>query len=115
MSPLLLGAGDADGDAAPAGQSPAPPAGRALSVCDQAAGCSRITGRFRNTVTVTNATASVAPRTPTPHQTPLMLSSQPISRSIEKRPGPAAATRLNAQRRTVVAPCAGRPRGLPAA
>src|SRR5438552_4053183 len=48
--------------------------------------------RCRSTVSEINVAAIAAAATPTPHQTPLMLSSQPIKRSIEKRPGPIAAT-----------------------
>src|SRR5207253_10036213 len=94
MNPLLLASAMRPLVSPPAGRSPAPAAGGALSVDDQAAGCSCIASRCRKTVTVTNEIARAAAATPTPHQTPLMLSSQPIARSIENRPGPIAASAI---------------------
>jgi hypothetical protein len=56
------------------------------------AGASATVARRRPTVRVRKETRIAAPATPTPPQTPEMLSSQPIERSIEKRPGPIAAS-----------------------
>src|ERR671937_3186283 len=48
--------------------------------------------RRRVVAAVRNVIAIATMATPTPHQTPLMLSSHPIARSSENRPGPIAVT-----------------------
>jgi hypothetical protein len=56
-----------------------------------AAGCCSPIGRVRASVNVTAETMAAETSAATPHQTPEMLSSHPIARSIENRPGPVAA------------------------
>src|SRR2546421_8319083 len=60
MNPLLLASAVLPLVSPPALRSPAPAAGGALSVDDQAAGCSCIDSRWRSAVTVTNEIARAA-------------------------------------------------------
>src|SRR5215211_1146591 len=61
-------------------------------------GAACVAGLLRKNVSVANETAAAAAIAATPHHRPEILSSQPIARSSEKRPGPIAASATTATR-----------------